>query len=90
MTIQQLNYESACKALQAAGIDFLEIDTQGYKVKFQLSKDGVSAPVILDCDSAHIEEETANAIKCIERLVEWKRIENAKSISKTQKKAKRG
>lgn len=78
MTIQQLNYESACKILQAAGIDFVETVVEGYKVNFKLSKGDVTANIILDCESANIEQEAEFAVKSFERLVEWNRKENEK------------
>lgn len=77
-TNNMANYERVCLAFGAAGIEFTEVEVNGYQVTFTLTKSGVSLTAIIDCASANVGEHTANAIASLERLVEWDKKEQEK------------
>lgn len=83
-TYQMANYEAACKAFEENGIAYKELGVDGYRVTFELSKDGASGRCIIDCESAQLEQQLDFIIKGMEQTINFVKLE-AKRNEKKQK-----
>ena len=82
LTKEMREYEKVCATFRAAGIEYKELDTKGYLVTFQLSKNGSQLTTIIDCSSELVEQHTLNAVASFEKLLEWERKENEKKAKR--------
>ena len=85
-TNQMATYETACRRFTEKGIDYTEKSIDGYKVTFQLSKDGFTGQLIIDCESVNFEQQLEFGISAFEHMLTWNKAELERQQKKAAKK----